>query len=75
MSEVDLTIGKLKRCRRTSHLKAYDSVAEARTSIGRYLTFYKTQRPHSSLDRRTPDQAYSSRSRNARQRNPGRRST
>ena len=40
------------------YLKAYDSVAEARASIGRYLTFYNGQRPHSSLDRRTPDQAY-----------------
>ena len=24
----------------------------------RYLTFYNTRRPHSSLDRKTPDQAY-----------------
>jgi putative transposase len=40
------------------YLRAYDSVAEARTSIGRYLAFYNGQRPHSSLDRRTPDQAY-----------------
>jgi putative transposase len=40
------------------YLRAYDSVAEARTSIGRYLTFYNSRRPHSSLDRRTPDQAY-----------------
>ena len=40
------------------YLRAYDSVSEARTSIGRYLTFYNGQRPHSSLDRRTPDQAY-----------------
>ncbi len=40
------------------YLKAYDSVAEARTSISRYLTFYNSRRPHSSLDRRTPDQAY-----------------
>jgi len=40
------------------YLKAYDSVAEARASIGRYLAFYNGQRPHSSLDRRTPDQAY-----------------
>jgi putative transposase len=40
------------------YLRAYDSVAEARTSIGRYLTFYNGRRPHSSLDRRTPDQAY-----------------
>ena len=39
-------------------LRAYDSVAEARASIGRYLTFYNRKRPHSSLDARTPDQAY-----------------
>jgi putative transposase len=40
------------------YLRAYDSVSEARSSIGRYLTFYNGRRPHSSLDRRTPDQAY-----------------
>jgi putative transposase len=40
------------------YLKAYDSVAEARASIGQYLVFYNSRRPHSSLDRRTPDQAY-----------------
>jgi len=40
------------------YLRAYDSVAEARASIGRYLDFYNTRRPHSSLDRRTPDEAY-----------------
>jgi putative transposase len=40
------------------YLRAYDSVSEARISIGRYLTFYNCQRPHSSLDRKTPDQAY-----------------
>jgi transposase InsO family protein len=40
------------------YLRAYDSVAEARTSISRYLAFYNGRRPHSSLDRRTPDQAY-----------------
>jgi putative transposase len=43
------------------YLRAYDSVSEARISIGRYLTFYNGQRPHSSLDRKTPDQAYFSR--------------
>ena len=40
------------------YLKAYDSVAEARASIGRYLEFYNRKRPHSSLGARTPDQAY-----------------
>jgi putative transposase len=40
------------------YLKAYESVAEARSSIGRYLEFYNARRPHSALDRRTPDQAY-----------------
>ena len=40
------------------YLRAYDTVSEARTSIGRYLAFYNGRRPHSSLDRQTPDQAY-----------------
>ena len=40
------------------YLKAYDSVGEARASIGRYLDFYNRKRPHSSLDARTPDRAY-----------------
>jgi putative transposase len=33
-------------------------VTEARASIGRYVHFYNTRRPHSSLDRKTPDQVY-----------------
>ncbi len=41
------------------YLHAYDTVSAARTGIGRYLDFYNTRRPHSSLDERTPDQAYS----------------
>jgi putative transposase len=40
------------------YLRAYDSVGEARASLGRYLDFYNRERPHSSLDRRTPDEAY-----------------
>jgi len=40
------------------YLRAYDTVGEARASIGRYFDFYNRKRPHSSLDRRTPDQAY-----------------
>jgi putative transposase len=40
------------------YLRAYDSVGEARQSIGRYLDFYNAKRPHTALDRRTPDQVY-----------------
>jgi putative transposase len=40
------------------YLRAYDSVSDARQSIGRYLDLYNRRRPHSSLDGRTPDQAY-----------------
>jgi putative transposase len=40
------------------YLHAYDTVAQARGSLGRYLDFYNRKRPHSSLDARTPDQAY-----------------
>jgi putative transposase len=40
------------------YLRAYDTVGEARASIGRYLDLYNGRRPHSSLDGITPDQAY-----------------
>ena len=40
------------------YLRAYDTVSDARASICRYLAFYNGQRPHSSLNRQTPDQAY-----------------
>lgn len=40
------------------YLRAYGSVSDARASLGRYLTFYNGRRPHSSLDRKTPDHAY-----------------
>ena len=40
------------------YLRAYDSVGEARASLGRYLDSYNRKRPHSSLDARTPDRAY-----------------
>ena len=39
------------------YLKAYDTVAEARASLSRYLDFFNRQRPHSSLDRKTSDEA------------------
>lgn len=40
------------------YLHAYETVGMARALIGRYLSFYNRRRPHSILDRRTPDQAY-----------------
>ena len=40
------------------YLHAYASVNEARTSIARYLEFYNSIRPHSSLKALTPDQVY-----------------
>ena len=40
------------------YLRAYDSVGDARASLGRYLDFYNRKRPHSSLAARTPDRAY-----------------
>jgi putative transposase len=40
------------------YLKAYESVAEARKSIGDYFTFYNQERRHQALERLTPDQVY-----------------
>jgi len=40
------------------YLRAYNSVPEARASLGRYFDFYNSTRPHSSLGGRTPDRAY-----------------
>ena len=40
------------------YLKAYDSVPEARTSLGLYFDFYNNRRPHSSFAGRMPDQVY-----------------
>lgn len=40
------------------YLKAYESVSHARRSIGDYINLYNQRRPHSSLEDRTPDEAY-----------------
>jgi putative transposase len=40
------------------YLKAYESISDARESLGRYFTFYNSKRRHQSLDRQTPDSVY-----------------
>src|SRR5918998_1680410 len=40
------------------YLRAYDSVGQARASLGRDLDFFKRKRPPSSLYARTPEKAY-----------------
>ncbi len=40
------------------YLRAYDTVRDARASLARYFAFFNTRRPHTSLDRRTPDAVY-----------------
>jgi putative transposase len=40
------------------YLRAHASVSEARAGIGRYLSFYSSRGPHSSLDEKIPDQAF-----------------
>jgi len=40
------------------YLHAYESVADAREKILNFLDWYNTHRPHSSLDRMTPDEMY-----------------
>lgn len=40
------------------NLHAYDSVSAAGAGLARYVTFYNTRRPHSLVDRQTPDHVY-----------------
>ena len=40
------------------YLHAYDTVADSRSGIEKYFDLYNRRRPHSSLNRQTPDQAY-----------------
>jgi len=40
------------------YLYAYDNVTAAKQGLERYITRYNQQRPHSSLDRQTPDEFY-----------------
>jgi len=40
------------------YLKVYDSVKAARADIADYMNWYNHERPHTSLNNATPDQAY-----------------
>lgn len=40
------------------YLHAYDSISHARQSLERYFKFYNGRRPHTALERLTPDQVY-----------------
>ena len=40
------------------YLHAYDSVAAAKAGIGRYFRSATFERPHTALDRNTPDHVY-----------------
>ena len=40
------------------YLKAYDSVSAARADTAEYINWYNAQRPHSHLERFTPDEKY-----------------
>lgn len=62
----------VERLWRSVNTHVYDSVSEARASIGRYFDFYSQRRPHASLDGATPDHAYFNLLRSAWQPNPGR---
>lgn len=40
------------------YLKSYGSVSEVEQGLSRYFTFYTRERPHSSLENRTPAEVY-----------------
>ena len=39
-------------------LHAFETGSEAQAGIGRWIFYYNTDRPHSTLAGRTPDEAY-----------------
>jgi len=51
------------------YLKAYQGGRDARVGIGEYVRFYNTQRPHQTLDYRTPAEVYLSGTKKVPQRN------
>ncbi len=39
-------------------LNAFETGSEARTGVGRWISYYNADRPHSAFDGRTPDEVY-----------------
>ena len=40
------------------YLKAYDSVSQTKASLGQFITFYNSRRPHQTFAGKTPDMIY-----------------
>ena len=40
------------------YLNAFETGSQARTGIGKWLAYYNTERPHSTHEIVTPDEAY-----------------
>ncbi len=40
------------------YLHAYTTVSEAKAKLAVYIAFYNGRRPHTALDRQTPDAVY-----------------
>ena len=40
------------------YLKAYESVSHAKASLGQFITFYNSRRPHQAFAGKTPDMIY-----------------
>lgn len=40
------------------YLKAYDSVSQAKASLGQFIAFYNSRRPHQTFAGKTPDMIY-----------------